>query len=328
VRYLVSGGAGYIGSVVTAALVAGGHDVTVLDDLSTGHRDAVDPGAQFVQTSITDAAEVLAAAKYDGVLHFAARSLVAESVDKPDAYWHNNVAGTLALLDAVRSNDVPRIVFSSSAATYGDTTENPITEDLPPRPTNPYGASKLAVDMALAGYTAAFGFGAVSLRYFNVAGAQGPYGERHTVESHLIPIILQVAGGSRESLSVYGTDYPTPDGTCVRDYVHVVDLADAHVRALDACRPGTHEVINLGSGRGYSVREVIETARAVTGRELPVVEAARRPGDPAVLVASNAKAHSRLGWRPTRDLHRMVEDAWTFAQARSARDSAAQETAS
>jgi UDP-glucose 4-epimerase len=261
---------------------------------------------------------VLGADAYDGVLHFAARSLVAESVAKPESYWNNNVVGTVALLDAVRTHGVPRFVFSSSAATYGDTTVNPITEDLPAQPTNPYGASKLAVDMALAGYSAAHGFGAVSLRYFNVAGADGPYGERHAVETHIIPITLQVAAGARESLSVYGTDYPTPDGTCVRDYVHVLDLADAHIRALDACRPGHHEVINLGSGRGYSVREVVETARKVTGRELATVEADRRAGDPAVLVASNAKAAAVLGWKPTRGLEQMVRDAWAFAQASAA----------
>jgi UDP-glucose 4-epimerase len=317
VRYLVSGGAGYIGSVVTAELVAGGHDVTVLDDLSTGHRDAVDPGARLIEASIVDAADVAGTEPYDGVLHFAARSLVGESVEKPDSYWTNNVAGTLALLEMVRSHDVPRFVFSSSAAAYGDTTENPITEDLAPRPTNPYGASKLAVDMALDGYAAAYGFGAVSLRYFNVAGANGPYGERHATETHLIPIALQVAAGRRETLSVYGSDYPTPDGTCVRDYVHVLDLADAHIRALGACEPGRHEVVNLGSGRGYSVQEVVETARKVTGRELATSEAPRRSGDPAVLVASNAKASSLLGWTPTRGLEQMVRDAWTFAQAQA-----------
>ena len=315
-RYLVSGGAGYIGSVVSAELISRGHDVTVLDDLSTGHRDAVPPGAEFVESSIVDAGDVLASTAFDGVLHFAARSLVAESVDKPADYWGNNVKGSLALLDAVRANNVPRFVFSSSAATYGDTTENPITEDLPPQPGNPYGASKLAVDMALAGYTKAYGFGAVSLRYFNVAGANGAFGERHAVETHLIPIALQVAAGDRPSLSVYGHDYPTPDGTCVRDYIHVSDLADAHVRALDACRPGTHEVVNLGSGQGYSVAEVVDTCRTVTGRKLTTVQADRRPGDPAVLVASNAKAAALLGWTPTRDLHQMVTDAWTFAQLR------------
>ena len=316
-RYLVSGGAGYIGSVVSAELVDRGHDVTVLDDLSTGHHDAVPPGADFVQASILDAGDVLGSAGFDGVLHFAARSLVAESVSKPGDYWSNNVRGTLALLDAVRAHRVPRFVFSSSAATYGDTTENPITEDLPARPGNPYGASKLAVDLALTGYTQAYGFGAVSLRYFNVAGANGAFGERHAVETHLIPIALQVAAGARPSLSVYGHDYPTPDGTCVRDYVHVIDLADAHVRALDVCRPGIHEIINLGSGRGYSVTEVVDACRAVTGRELATVSADRRPGDPAVLVASNAKAAAMLGWTPTRDLNEMVTDAWTFAQGRA-----------
>ncbi len=315
-RYLVTGGAGYVGSVVASALVEAGHEVEVLDDLSTGHADAVPPGAVLHQLPITEAGGVLAARGFDGVLHFAARSLVAESVEHPARYWNNNVGGTLALLDAVHAHGVPRIVFSSTAATYGEPASVPITEDAETAPTNPYGASKLAVDLALTSYAQAYGFGAVSLRYFNVAGAVGAFGERHATETHLIPIALQVAAGTRESLSVFGTDYATADGTCVRDYVHVADLADAHLRALTACTPGEHTIINLGSGEGYSVREVAAAVRTVTGHPLPVNEQPRRPGDPAVLIASNAKAAAVLGWHPERDLTTMVADAWAFAQSR------------
>jgi UDP-glucose 4-epimerase len=313
-RVLVTGGAGYIGSVVAAMLLEAGHEVIALDDLSTGHADAVPPGAEFVKTSITDAGSVLAERRYDAVLHFAARSLVGESVEHPDRYWHNNVGGTLALLDAMRAHDVPRLVFSSTAATYGEPTQVPIVEDAPAAPTNPYGASKLAVDLALTDYARAYGLAAVSLRYFNVAGALLPtFGERHAVETHLIPIALQVAAGTRPALDVYGTDYPTPDGTCIRDYVHVVDLGDAHLRAMAAATAGQHRVVNLGGGSGYSVREVVEAVRRVTGQAVPTREAARRPGDPAVLVASNARAASELGWHPERDLDQMVADAWNFA---------------
>ena len=313
-RYLVSGGAGYIGSVVTAELVHAGHEVTVLDDLSTGHADAVAPGATLVRRNICEVGEILAGSDYDGVLHFAAKSLVAESVADPAAYWNNNVVGTLALVDAVRAQAVPRLVFSSTAATYGDPDEVPITEESETRPTNPYGATKLAIDMALTSYANAYGLAAVSLRYFNVAGASGPYGERHATETHLIPIALHVAAGTRASLNVNGDDYPTFDGTCVRDYVHVLDLADAHVRALAACAPGQHKIINLGSGRGYSVQEVVEAVRRVTGHPIPTEKSPRRAGDPAVLVASNAHAKVALGWQPRRDLTEMVADAWTFAR--------------
>lgn len=313
-RYLVGGGAGYIGSVVTAELLERGHEVTVLDDLSTGHADAVPPGATLVKASVTDAGSVLGAESFDGVLHFAARSLVGESVTAPQEYWNNNVVGSLALLNAVRAHAVPRFVFSSTAATYGEPPENPITEMSHAEPTNPYGASKLAVDLALTSYAQAYGFGAVSLRYFNVAGAVGPYGERHATETHLIPIALQVAAGERPVLSVYGTDYPTDDGTAVRDYVHVADLADAHVRALEACEPGRHVIINLGSGRGYSVREVITTVREVTGHDLPTEDHPRRAGDPTVLIASNTRAGEILGWHPQRGLTQMVTDAWAFVQ--------------
>lgn len=320
-RILVTGGAGYVGSVVSAQLLRAGHSVTVLDDLSTGHADAVPPGAEFVHTSITAAGDAFAAGGFDAVVHCAAKSLVAESVAQPQLYWDNNVAGSLALLETMRSHDVRRIVFSSTAATYGEPTEVPILESAPTAPTNPYGASKLAVDNMLTSYANAHGFSAVSLRYFNVAGAligdELSLGERHAVETHLIPIALQVAAGTRPALSVFGTDYPTPDGTCVRDYIHILDLADAHLRALEwtAGHADRHLICNLGSGSGNSVREVVEAVRSVTGAPTPVTEADHRPGDPAVLIASNARARDELGWTPTRDLSAMVTDAWTFARS-------------
>jgi UDP-glucose 4-epimerase len=313
-KLLVTGGAGYIGSVVTARLLEAGHQVVVLDDLSTGHADAVPDGARLVRATLREAAHETLAAGFDGVLHFAAKSLVGESVEKPGLYWDKNLGESLALLDAMRTHGTPRIVFSSTAATYGEPERTPILETVPTRPTNPYGASKLAIDTTLAEYTRMYGLGGVSLRYFNVAGAYGRYGERHTVETHIIPNVLKVPLGERESVAVFGTDYPTPDGTCIRDYIHVVDLAEAHLLALDACAPGQHEIFNLGSGSGYSVREVIDVCREVTGHEIPAVESPRRPGDPAVLIASSTKIFDRLGWKPERDLRAMVTDAWAFAQ--------------
>ncbi|WP_043621154.1 UDP-glucose 4-epimerase GalE [Nonomuraea candida] len=308
-RLLVTGGAGYIGSVVAAQLVEAGHDVTVLDDLSTGHEDAVPEGARFVRADITEAGQALAGV--EAVLHFAARSLVGESVQQPGRYWDNNLGGTLGLLDAMRDHGVDRIVFSSTAATYGEPERSPIEEGDPTRPTNPYGASKLAVDTALSAYARQRGLGAVSLRYFNVAGAYGRYRERHAVETHLIPNVLKVATGERASVSVFGTDYPTPDGTCVRDYIHVADLAKAHLLALDATTPGEHRIYNLGNGTGFSVQEVISVCREVTGHEIPAVVEGRRAGDPAVLVASSAKIQRELGWKAERaSLRDIVSDAW------------------
>ncbi|MFI0814837.1 UDP-glucose 4-epimerase GalE [Streptomyces sp. NPDC021098] len=313
-KYLVTGGAGYVGSVVAAHLLEAGHRVTVLDDLSTGHREGVPEGAEFIEGRIQDAATWLDSS-YDGVLHFAASSQVGESVVNPEKYWVNNVGGTTALLAAMRDAGVRTLVFSSTAATYGEPDEVPITEDAPTAPTNPYGATKLAVDHMISGECAAHGLAAVSLRYFNVAGAYGTYGERHEPESHLIPLVLQVAQGRREAISVFGDDYPTPDGTCVRDYIHVADLADAHLLALGASTRGEHLICNLGNGNGFSVREVIETVRQVTGHPIPEVVADRRGGDPAVLVASAERARTRLGWKPSRaDLKGIVADAWEFAQ--------------
>ncbi|MFC9969351.1 UDP-glucose 4-epimerase GalE [Spirillospora sp. NPDC127200] len=314
-KLLVTGGAGYIGSVVSAQLLEAGHEVVVLDDLSTGHEDAVPAGARLVRGTLREAAfGTLDGAGFDAVLHFAAKSLVGESVEKPGLYWDKNLGESLALLDAMRRAGVDRIVFSSTAATYGEPESTPIVETDPTRPTNPYGASKLAIDATLTEFARLYGIGAVSLRYFNVAGSRGAQGERHAVETHLIPNVLKVALGERESVQMFGEDYPTPDGTCVRDYVHVVDLGNAHLLALAACEPGRHQIFNLGSGSGYSVREVIEVCREVTGHPIPAVVSPRRPGDPAVLIASSEKIQSQLGWKPERDLRTMVSDAWAFIQ--------------
>lgn len=314
-KLLVTGGAGYIGSVCAAHLVDAGHDVTVVDDLSTGHLDAVPDGARFVAGDVGEAAGDVLAEGFDGVLHFAARSLVGESVQHPERYWSGNVVTSLRLLEAVRAHGTPRLVFSSTAATYGEPEHVPIREDAPTRPTNPYGASKLAIDHAITSYADAHGLAAVSLRYFNVAGAHGRFGERHATETHLIPIVLQVAAGRRESVQVFGGDWPTPDGTCVRDYVHVDDLASAHLLALDHARPGAHAIYNLGSGTGFSVREVIDACREVTGHPIPAETAPRRSGDPAVLVASSDAITAAFGWqRAHTGLTTIVADAWRFAQ--------------
>ncbi|RLU94686.1 UDP-glucose 4-epimerase GalE [Streptomyces griseocarneus] len=316
--YLVTGGAGYVGSTVAAHLLAAGHGVTVLDDLSTGHRAAVPEGARFVEGRVQDAGRWLDSS-YEAVLHFAAFSRVGESVTDPAPYWANNVGGTADLLAAMRDAGVRTLVFSSTAATYGEPAAVPITETAPTAPTSPYGATKLAVDHMISGECAAHGLAAVSLRYFNVAGAYGAYGERHAPETHLIPLVLQVALGERESVAVYGDDYPTPDGTCVRDYIHVADLAEAHLLALSAARDGEHLICNLGNGNGFSVHEVVETARKVTGHAIPQTAAARRPGDPAVLVASAERAAEKLGWRPRRtDLAEIIADAWEFARRTAA----------
>lgn len=318
-KLVVTGGAGYIGSVVTSQLLDAGHEVTVVDDLSTGHRDAVPEGARFVQARIHDAGDFLGGqgGEVDGVLHFAAKSLVGESVERPELYWENNVVGSFALLEAVRAASIPRFVFSSTAACYGEPDVSPITEDVTPAPINPYGHSKFAVDLMLTGYAAAHGLGATSLRYFNVGGARGPYGERHAIETHLIPTLLKVPAGQRERAAIFGTDYATPDGTAVRDYLHVVDLGRAHLLALDSSEPGRHRVFNLGSGSGYSVRQVLDACREVTGHDIPADEHPRRPGDPTTLVASSARAKAELGWEPQLGLREIVSDAWTFLQGQA-----------
>ncbi|MEY7974357.1 UDP-glucose 4-epimerase GalE [Saccharomonospora xinjiangensis] len=316
-KLVVTGGAGYIGSVCTARLLEAGHEVTVVDDLSTGHADAIPEGARFVQGDAAEVAGTLLAEGFDGVLHFAAKSLVGESMQDPGTYWRGNVLTSLRLLDAMRTHGVPRLVFSSTAATYGEPETTPIPEIAPTSPTNTYGATKLAIDHAITSYARAHGLAAVSLRYFNVAGAYGDYGERHTTETHLIPLILQVATGDRAQVQIYGDDYPTEDGTAIRDYIHVVDLADAHLLALAHANPGEHEIFNLGNGTGFSVRQVIDACRAVTGHEIPAVVAQRRAGDPAVLVAASDKAQDKLGWKPQHtDLSGIVGDAWEFTQRR------------
>ncbi len=319
-RVLVTGGAGYIGSVVAAQLIAAGHEVTVLDDLSTGYADAVPAGAGFVKGTLRNCAAEVLADGTDAVLHFAAKSLVGESVAEPAKYWSANLGGTLALLDAMREIGVRTIVFSSTAAVYGEPEHTPVAETDPTRPTSPYGASKLAVDTTLTEFARLYGFGAVSLRYFNVAGAaqasDGTWlGERHRPETHLIPTVLASVAASR-AVQIFGDDYDTPDGTCIRDYIHVTDLADAHLRALAACQPGRHRIYNLGNGEGFSVREVIDACADVTGAAIGTDVTARRPGDPAVLVASSERIQTELGWRATRDLRDMAADAWAFTKAR------------
>ncbi|SFS67357.1 UDP-galactose 4-epimerase [Saccharopolyspora flava] len=291
----------------------------MVDDLSTGHADAVPDGCKFVEADIASAAGELLAERFDGVLHFAAKSLVGESMEQPQKYWQGNVVTSLRLLDAMREHGTPRLVFSSTAATYGEPEASPITEDLPTRPTNTYGATKLAIDHAITSYATAHGIGAVSLRYFNVAGAHGAFGERHAVETHLIPIVLQVALGQREQVQIFGEDWPTADGTCVRDYIHVTDLADAHLLALENATSGQHRIYNLGNGTGFSVKQVIDTCREVTGHPIPAAVAPRRAGDPATLVASSRRARDELGWQPQRaDLGVIVGDAWEFTRARHA----------
>ncbi|HEV2093016.1 MAG TPA: UDP-glucose 4-epimerase GalE [Rubrobacter sp.] len=314
-RLLVTGGAGYVGSVVASQLVEVGHETVVLDDLSRGHEDAVPGGARLVRGSLLDEpflSQTLAEG-FDGVLHFAALSLVAESVEEPERYYRNNVGGTLNLLDAMGEAGVGRLVFSSTAAVYGEPDEVPIPETAPAAPTNPYGNSKLAVDRLIGDVARARGLSATSLRYFNVAGASGHFGEDHEPETHLIPLVLQAAAGTRESVKIFGTDYPTRDGTAVRDYIHIEDLGRAHLLALEASEPGEHRIYNLGNGSGFSVLQVIEAARGVTGVEIAAEEAPRRAGDPPELVASSDAIRADLGWKPEKpSIEAMISDAWAW----------------
>ncbi len=315
---LVVGGAGYIGSHVVRELLRAGHQVVVYDSLEKGHREAV-AGCPLVVGDIGDDAAlgpVFASRRFDVVMHFAAHTSVAESMVDPARYYHNNVARGLVLLDAMRAAGVGRMVFSSSAAVYGDPERVPIEEDADCRPTNVYGETKLAFERVLASYDRAYGLRYVALRYFNAAGADpaGDIGEDHDPETQLIPLVLMTALGLRPRLQVFGTDYDTPDGTCVRDYIHVCDLASAHVAAAEALADGRgSQAYNLGNGRGYTVRQVIETARRVTGRDIPAVDAPRRPGDPAVLVASSERIMRDLGWKPRcADLETIVATAWEW----------------
>jgi UDP-glucose 4-epimerase len=316
-QLLVTGGAGYIGSIVAGHLLQDGHEVVVFDNLRQGHREAVPSDARLVVGDLLDreAVEGVVREGFDGVLHFAALALVGESVSHPERYYRTNVAGTLNLLEAMVGARVGRLVFSSTCAVYGQPDEVPITEDAPPRPLNAYGASKLAVDTMIGDFCTAHGLGAVSLRYFNVAGASGKLGEDHHPETHLIPNILRAALGINERVEIFGTDYPTPDGTAIRDYIHIDDLAGAHLLALSRTRPGEHRIFNLGNGNGFSVREVIAAAESVTGLEIPTREAPRRPGDPPMLVAASERIRSELGWKAEKPgLEQIVADAWAFAQ--------------
>ena len=329
----VAGGAGYIGSHVVRLQVEAGHKVCVYDNLVAGHEAAVPPGL-LVRGDLADAARLqqALAGGWDCLLHFAAFTSVPESVADPEKYYENNLVGSLMLLAAMRRAGVGRIVFSSTAATYGVPEKAPIGEDHPTRPINPYGKCKLDFEHALASYAAAYGLGYAALRYFNASGAwpDAKIGEDHRPETHLVPLVLQAALGRRDAVAVYGTDYPTPDGTCIRDYVHVCDLAEAHVLAMQAIRPGSARAkpgsavatpgqgmtFNLGNGAGYSVREVIETARRVTGRPIPTKECPRRPGDPPALVASSDKIIRELGWRPRYpELATIIEHAWKWHSA-------------
>jgi UDP-glucose-4-epimerase GalE len=316
-RTLVTGGAGYIGSHTVRRLLAGGHEVTVFDNLSAGHRAAV-PAGLLIEGDLRDGGllkRVMADRRIDAVVHFAASVNVGESVTDPALYYANNVAGSLSLLDACREAGVSRLVFSSTCATYGTPEAVPITEGEKQRPINPYGNTKLAVERALADFAPAYGLGCCFFRYFNAAGASpdGGIGEDHRPETHLLPLAIAAAAGRRPPLDLFGTDYPTPDGTCVRDYVHVDDLADAHALALDRLTPGEVRAFNLGTGRGQSVRQVIRAVEAVTGMAVPFVERPRRAGDPPELVADASLVRREWGWEPKyREFEQVVETAWNW----------------
>lgn len=318
---LVCGGAGYIGSHAVHQLIEKGESVVIVDNLQTGHRDAVHPKAKFYEGDIRDADvldKIFTENAIDTVVHFAANSLVGESVEKPLKYFNNNVYGMQILLESMVKHSVDKIVFSSTAAVYGEPKRIPILEDDPTEPTNPYGESKRIMEKMMKWVSRANGVRFVSLRYFNAAGAieDGSIGEDHNPESHLIPLILQVPMGKRDHITVFGEDYPTPDGTCLRDYIHVIDLADAHVLAIDYLRKGGESnIFNLGNGRGFSVKEMIEAAKKATGRDIKVEIGVRRAGDPAQLIASSEKAKKVLGWRPKyTDVKQIIQTAWTFHQ--------------
>ncbi len=315
-KLLVVGGAGYVGSVVASQLLEAGHETTVFDDLSKGHAEAVPEEATLAQGSLLDAERLneVFSDGFDGVVHLAAHSLVGESVEQPEKYYRNNVGGTLNLLEAMVEHGTSRLVFSSTAAVYGEPETVPIVEDEPALPTNPYGASKLAADRLIGAVAEARGIFATSLRYFNVAGSRRQFGEDHDPETHLIPLVLRVASGEWDHVQIYGTDYDTLDGTAVRDYIHVEDLGRAHILALEKSEPG-HRIYNLGNGEGFSVHQVIQTTREVTGKEIKAVEAPRRAGDPPVLIASSEKITRELGWRPEKpNLSAMISDAWQWKQ--------------
>jgi UDP-glucose 4-epimerase len=314
-RILVVGGAGYIGSICTEQLLDKGHTVSIFDNLSEGHRSAVDQRAQFFEGDLQDRQKIIsiiAAEKPDAVMHFAASALVGESMQNPSKYFRNNIGNGVNLLDAMMAADVKRLVFSSTCATFGPPERVPIDEMQPQRPINPYGESKLAFEKILRWYDEIHGLKFVSLRYFNAAGASENFGEDHRVETHLIPNVLKVALGKKAAVAIYGTDYETPDGTCIRDYIHIVDLAQAHILALESPKS---EFYNLGTGGGSSVREVIDSCRKVTGRKIDIVEKPRRPGDPPRLIAASEKIQRELGWRPQfQRLDAIIESAWKWHQ--------------
>ncbi len=323
-RVFVTGGAGYVGSHCVRELCGHGHKVVVFDNLSEGHRSAVHEKAEFVQGELSDRpllSKVLAKGQFDAVMHFAASAYVGVSVTEPLAYYRNNTANTLQLLEVMKEADIKRLVFSSTCATYGVPERVPITEDIRQQPINPYGRSKLAVEWMLQDSAHAWGLGACALRYFNACGAaaDASIGEDHDPETHLIPLVLFAAAGRQAEIKVFGTDYPTPDGTCIRDYIHVEDLASAHRLAIEAIHPGTFNACNLGTGHGYSVREVIQAAERVTSRPIPVSESPRRAGDPPTLVADAAKALADLGWKAKwTDIDDIVRSAWAWHEARPA----------
>jgi len=318
-RILITGAAGYIGSVAVERALLAGHDVVAVDNLWRGHRAAVDPAASFYPIDLTDhdtTLETVRASRPDAVLHFAASTIVPESVADPAGYFRNNLLGGFNLLEAVRTVGVRRIVFSSTAAVYGEPRSLPIDEEQPTLPINPYGQSKLAVEQMLAAYDRAYGLRFAALRYFNVAGATEAHGEDHDPETHVVPVALQAVAGMRPAFAIYGTDYPTADGTAVRDYVHVVDLVDAHLVALDRLAAGPSlGAVNLGTKEGFSVRQVVEAVERVTGRPLPLREEPRRAGDPSALIADSTKARQLLGWSPQRStLDQMVDSAWRWME--------------
>jgi UDP-glucose 4-epimerase len=319
-RILVTGGAGYVGSHAARLLHQAGHEVWIIDNLSRGHRSAALAG-RLVEGQLSDSSRVELLLREQGieaVMHFAAYALVGESMEFPHMYYQNNVVATLSLLEAMRAAQVSRIVFSSTTATYGVPSRVPISETEAQKPINPYGFSKLVVEQALRDYARAYGWGYAALRYFNAAGASpdGDLGEDHDPESHLIPIVLQVALGQRDQITIYGDDYPTPDRTCIRDYIHVDDLASAHLKALDRLQPGTGLELNLGTGRGHSVREVIDACRHVTGHPIPATIGPRRPGDPPELVADSTRARQTLDWQPRyADIEAIIDTAWRWHRA-------------
>ena len=319
-RLLVTGGAGYIGGTVAELLLNKGHEVTIYDNLCHGHRSMVPARAEFIEGELADQSrleQIFSADTFDGVMHFAALIEAGESMRHPELYFRNNSAATLTLLEAMLAKGVHRLVFSSTAAVYGEPESTPIREDAPLRPTNAYGESKLLVEQMLSWLNRVHGFRYASLRYFNVAGAIEGRGEAHEPESHLIPLILDVALGKRKSIKVFGQDYPTPDGTCIRDYIHVQDLAHAHLLAFEALAERDRLIFNVGNGQGFTIRQVIESARRVTGYPIPVEEAERRPGDPAVLIASSEKIERELGWTRAFDkLDDIVASAWKWHQQR------------